>query len=190
MWIHKDALAVSEATADGETRYFLNGAMFDKSGRAVATDGHVLLRFTASAKHTEDTQTDPAADVILNANDLKAMAALLPKGKQHDQKYLHIVPNEDRVSISFGNSQREVAINALPVSGTFPQYEKILTMEDAPVATVVFSPAVLEVLCRAARRCNVKSLRMEIRAGERQVLFSGDGDNGKLDGAIMPMRST
>lgn len=201
MLIHKDALAVSDVTTKDDTRYFLNGALFDKEGRAVATDGHLLIRFASDPLPPKDfpgldgVDVSPAADVIVDAGELRAArATMAARSTIKALDYMAVVPNGDHVTLATTDLDREVRIKARKVGGNFPAYESVLTVKNPVVAELSFNPQSLEVLARIAVKVGVKKLTLKVHAlvGKTeisdQVLFAGRGTNGTLDGAIMTMR--
>lgn len=201
MLIHKDALAVHEVGSSDDTRYFLNGAMIDKQGRAVATDGRVLVRFTSRACDPDAFKAidgvDPftaADDVIVSRADLVAALATIGK-KRHGADgcdYLAIVPNGTNVTIATAKDDRTVVIVARKLDGAFPAYERVLDVKKPVVASVILSPKLLETVARMARNVGAQSIRLVLHGESAeiadQILFTAEGDNGTLDGALMPMR--
>lgn len=203
MLIHKDALAVNEiATDEWTNRYFLDGALFDKQGRAVATNGNVLVRFTSRTVDAADfppidglSDVSVADDVILASGDLRAARATMKKNNHHlaALDYLAIVPNGDHVTLATSDLSHQVQIRARKIEGTFPTYEKIFNVANPVIAKVCLAPDLLEMLVRIVRKCGGKSIHFTIHgeAGEQsfnQVLFTAKCENGDIDGAIMPMR--
>lgn len=197
MLIHKDALYVHEAGDKGRTRYFLDGAYIDAEGRAVATDGHMLVRF---ASHAGDASAfasiagaDKADAVIVSRDDLRAALATIG-GEATDVKHIAIVPNGTDVTLATATKDRTVTIITKKQTGTFPNYEAALKVKTPVVATVILNPELLETLARMARQVGAKSLHLAIHGNDPangvldQVLFRAEGRNGTLDGAIMPMR--
>lgn len=201
MLIHKDALAVSDVASDCDGRYFLNGALFDKKGRAVATNGHVLVRFTSAEMSAENFPEMPgldleaADDVIVGQDDLKAARATMARRSNIPAlDYLAIVPNGDTVTLATNDLDHDVRIKARKVAGTFPAYEKVLTVAAPQVAEIVLSPENLEIIARIALKVGCKSLKFRLHGDPKkgilmdQVLFEGRCASGTLDGAVMPMR--
>lgn len=200
MLIHRDALVVQEVTTPENTRHFLNGAMFDKEGRSVATDGHVLVRFTGNEidpagfpKIDGIADLAAAADVILSREDLRAALATISKNdKQFNPQHLAIVPNGTHVTIATAQLDRTVQIRARKIEGTFPNYHPILVAKKPTIATLVVDPAFLQTIGKMAKDIGARHIKLTLQgdsiAAIEPVLFEAQGTNGKLDGAIMPMR--
>lgn len=195
MLIHRDALAVSGVTASGNFRYYLNGAMFDDQGRAVATDGHLLVRFTSLPINPsrfpviDGLDTTIAKQVIIEGEALKAASRTMGK-----EDAMAIVPNGTHVTLATANGNRRVQVTTPNVEGVFPEYERILSVKHPVVATVIFSPDILSRLAHVAQQINARSITFTLHAPtgvcevNDQVVFTAQGTNGTLDGALMPMR--
>lgn len=118
MLIHKDALAVSQVTTKEQSRYFLSGALFDDKGRAVATDGHLLVRFTGDPLEVKDfpkidciKDVGVTGNVILQADDLRAATATMKpsdKNKHRPSNYMAIIPNGSHVTLATSDGVRSV----------------------------------------------------------------------------------
>lgn len=200
MLIHKDALCVSAATVKEQARYFLAGAMFDAEGRAIATNGHTLVRYTSnpcpedSFPKMEGLDVTTAEPVIVGADALEAAKTTMAKNSALvPLSYLALVPNGTHVTIGATNLNEEVRIRTRKVEGTFPDYKKV--MDNAalkPVAgKVVLSVEELTVLVRAAKYAGARYIHFTFH-GESPfadpIEFTAKAENGVIDGAIMPAR--
>lgn len=199
MLIHRDALVVHHATTAQDTRYFLDGALIDKDGRTVATDGHTLARFTSNPPEADapfppldGLDVAASADVIISARDLRAALTTIAK-KTTDSQYLAIVPNGTHVTIATAKSDRTVLITSQKAEGQFPNYERVMTASKPVVAKVVLSAAYIERLGKMAKQVGAKAITLTLHGDsvdiQTQVFFEAKGENGTLDGAIMPMRA-
>jgi DNA polymerase III sliding clamp (beta) subunit (PCNA family) len=201
MLIHRDAFVVHEVTTAEQTRYFLDGALIDKEGRTVATDGHMLVRFTGRDPSDDitiaDLDTSKAEACIVQREDLKAILQTMTKNGHRGGAfdYVAVVPNGQRVTLASVNPDRCVKIETRKVDGTFPAYERVLNSKVPVKATVIIAPDKLRLLASMAEKVKATAITFTLHGRSKQqhvvdqVMFTAEGDNGTLDGAIMPMRA-
>lgn len=204
MLIHKDALALTDVVAKYDAgRYYLSGMLFDAEGRAVVTDGHVLVRFASNQARVEDfpkvcdgLDLSPAANVIVSKESLKSARTAMPtRATIPILNYFAIVPNGDHVDIVATDLDRAVRITARKIEGEFPKYEKVLTVDKPVRGRVILDPGYLELIGRVAKAVGAHSVHFTLHGDEgdtdilSQLTFTAQTPNGTLDGAVMPMRA-
>lgn len=191
MLVHRDALVVRGVTAKGVARWTLSGVLFDALGRAVATDGHLLVRFLTTADvrgSFGDLDTAKAEAVIVDADALAAAAATMNGGEA-----LAVVPNGDTVTMATsGKGAWRAQVTCPKQVGEFPAYKKMLTPPQPVRARVVLDPDIMFRLAAIVQQIGAKDIEFTLYAPEGQAVitdrltFIAHGKNGTLDGAWMP----
>jgi len=166
------------ASAKKDTRYYLNGSLFDfAAGRIVSTDGHVLL-----AVNVDATCEDPAyGDVIVPRDALEVMSK---GGKVTD--ILTFTYSADGLHIA-----REGGLSGSwnPIDGKFPDYSRVFPKSTSGDAGQ-FDPDLLARISKALRMAidAPKSARVTLGhngTSAALVFFHGYSDRGIA--VIMPI---
>lgn len=201
MLIHRDALAVSEAIGKGGSRdAAIAGACFDEQGRAVATDGHLLVRFASKPCEPENFPTidglDVAAsgEVIVPRADLQAAWATMANPfKVVPLNYLVVAPNGSTVTLATSDGVRRVQITSRKIDAEFPKYQRVMEVGKPLVAEFRLDPHLLAVIAEVGKRTQARSIKFKVYGDNseivNQLLFEAKAENGDIDGAIMPMRA-
>lgn len=129
---------VAFAQSSEETRYYLNGVYLhapDEGLRAVATDGHRLARYDATAPNT----IPDFAGIILPR---KAVTEIAKLAADHDGE-VDIALSERMASFGF----RETTLTTKLVDGTFPDYQRVIP-RDHKIEAVVNRAALIAALDR------------------------------------------
>jgi DNA polymerase-3 subunit beta len=164
--IRKTSFAVST----DETRYILNGVLFQLEGgkaRMVATDGH---RLAYIHKKLENKNEDKSSLIIPTKalNEVSKVISDLLKGKEKDEDkekelFVEIASTENQVKFVIGG----VEIVSRLIEGQFPNYEQVIPKESTKkleVSTAEFSAATRRVSILASEKSN--SVRYKFTKGK------------------------
>jgi DNA polymerase-3 subunit beta len=164
--IRKTSFAVST----DETRYILNGVLFQMEGgkaRMVATDGHRL----AYIQKKLEVKSEEKSSLIIPTKALnevsKVISDLLKNKEKEDDK-----ENELVVEISATENQVKFVISGVEIvsrliEGQFPNYEQVIPKESTKkleVSTSEFSAATRRVAILASEKSN--SVRYKFNQGK------------------------
>lgn len=172
MRVPRRALAVAKCCDPDSESYALGGVQLTpdhENGRptAVATNGRVLAAVT-----WEDTTNGvPAAGVIINAADCRAIAKLgKPTARQQEQtpKHSEVVILADDcqvVALGCGPKVGQERHDTAPVEGRFPKWRDVIPTYKAPVS-IDLDPKrliqLLQALAPMAESSPVDSIRLTI----------------------------
>jgi len=160
------------AMSTEEIRYYLGGIYLHVAGedlRAASTDGHRLVR--AHVALPAGAATMPA--VIVGRKTVKLVRKLL--GEAGAEVRLEV--GQTRVAFTIG----AVSLDAKLVDGTFPDYERVIPPEAGSVLRVSRAAlvdgvgAVTAIVSPEGDKIKVRSIRLDLSAGEEQSLFARDG---------------
>ena len=177
------------ATSEKDSRYTLNGAMFDignGSARMVATDGHRLALIERTGLDTGAPSTGPDVRALIPR---KALSELLRLTAETDDLVCFGI-DENRLYFGFGNR----LLVATKLTGTFVAYEKVLPNElphSVRVDGAEFGRAIRRIALMADARSRCVRLtfgmeRLDVTAkssetGEGQETISTDYDGPDVE---------
>ncbi len=156
-----------------ETRYVLNGVLFDPRGCFVATDGHRLVKAPCGGDKPKNTMP---RQIIVPA-----------KACQHILRGLADPGDLDEVTLSFGESHLLVSFNKVNlttrlIDGRFPDYGQVIPSPDAQVNKITCG---LDYLSNVVKRVSLvlegKSNMLRIENG---VLSCQSPDRGEASEAL------
>ncbi len=156
-----------------ETRYVLNGVLFDPRGCFVATDGHRLVKAPCGGDKPKNTMP---RQIIVPA-----------KACQHILRGLADPGDLDEVTLSFGESHLLVSFNKVNlttrlIDGRFPDFDKVIPKPDAQVNKIECG---LDYLSNVVKRVSLvlegKSNMLRIENG---VLSCQSPDRGEASEAL------
>lgn len=156
-----------------ETRYVLNGVLFDPRGCFVATDGHRLVKAPCGGDKPKNTMP---RQIIVPA-----------KACQHILRGLADPGDLDEVTLSFGESHLLVSFNKVNlttrlIDGRFPDYGQVIPSPDAQVNKITCG---LDYLSNVVKRVSLvlegKSNMLRIENG---VLSCQSHDRGEASEAL------
>jgi DNA polymerase-3 subunit beta len=164
--IRKTSFAVST----DETRYILNGVLFQMEGgkaRMVATDGHRL----AYIQKKLEVKSEEKSSLIIPTkalNEVSKVISDLLKGKEKEENK----ENELVVEISATENQVKFVISGVEIvsrliEGQFPNYEQVIPKESTKkleISTAEFSAATRRVSILASEKSN--SVRYKFSQGK------------------------
>jgi len=164
--IRKTSFAVST----DETRYILNGVLFQIEGgkaRMVATDGHRL----AYIQKKLEVKSEEKSSLIIPTkalNEVSKVISDLLKGKEKEENK----DNELVVEISATENQVKFVISGVEIvsrliEGQFPNYEQVIPKESTKkleISTAEFSAATRRVSILASEKSN--SVRYKFNQGK------------------------
>jgi DNA polymerase III subunit beta len=167
----------SFAVSSEESRFTLNGCLLIFSGRAitmVATDGH-RLAFTEQARSAE--VLDPLRLLIPKRamGEIAKLGADAPEGAS-----VEIAADENHLFFQIGHR----LLIARKLTGSFPDYERVLPKGDAHVATIDRA-GLQSALARVAQFADERSraCRVEFKAGELRA-FASSVESGESEESI------
>jgi DNA polymerase-3 subunit beta len=165
----------SFAAAREETRYAINGVLFDLSAgvlRLVATDGR---RLSISSQHLETGKTQ--FKVVIPIRALTTLARALPEG---GKETVQIAVGENQIEFSFG----KVKLTSQLLETRFPDYEGVIPKHSD--TTVTIQRSLLESsLRKAAILCadDIRMVRFEV--GDSSLrLVAESSSRGRADLSI------
>jgi len=156
-----------------ETRYVLNGVLFDPRGCFVATDGHRLVKAPCGGDKPKNTMP---RQIIVPA-----------KACQHILRGLADPGDLDEVTLSFGESHLLVSFNKVNlttrlIDGRFPDFDKVIPKPDAQVNKIECG---LDYLTGAVKRVSlVLEGRSDMLRIENGVLSCQSPDRGEASEAL------
>jgi hypothetical protein len=207
MLIQRKALEIARAASKDQTRQSICGLRIEPDGTTIATDGHILAKFTPTAN--PDGKEYPVIDGV-NADDgenklqpftlpNEAVAILLKALPKKTTRHLPILRNVALdVEQTNGNGCAVAAITDLEnpqvfklrkVTDDFPDYQKVFP-QGKPKLVIGFMMAAFENLLSTLRATGVDGFVMEIRNETGPALIKArtqDGD-GLVTALIMPAR--
>lgn len=127
------------ASAKGDIRFYLNGSLFDfEHGRAVSTDGHVLLAVNVAAQWNAAEQ--PLAGACIIPRDV--LENIAKGGKTTDE--IEITFDGETVALQRG----PVKVSCAPIQGTFPQWQRVIPSKFSN-EPAQFNPELLSRIAKA-----------------------------------------
>ena len=134
--------AVALAISTEETRYYLNGVMFDGQ-KAVATDGHLMTVAVDNTERTKDNPTDAPAIMPISKKAITAM-----KGKKAE--FVEFKDGTLTVWDEFNNKLYMEPSEA--IDGTFPNWEQVMpSTDDSQVSHGAFGADLLITVANSAK---------------------------------------
>jgi len=211
MLLDKRSLLMAKSASKDETRMALAGVRIEADGSGVATDGHILFKFTPDAVAVMDPKDYPhleGVDPVIwgGVNTLKPftiptkdaldIAKAIPKRSclpvlefiaLDEQK------TNDNGSACFGVTDLESprVFSPRKIDMDFPDYEKCYPKAgNHPTAVVGLGIDVLEKAVQTLKAAGVESIRLEIRDPLSAVVVTSDliNNGGKVTGLIMPRK--
>lgn len=163
MIIKRETLqAVLPAATSDDTRYTLAVVQVQPDGRAVATDGHILL--IAQDKYPQKDEdfpaitgapytSDPAEPVLIPLSMAQRLIGAMPKKSPIPiLKAAQLSTNGDGgCVISATDLEVPCVVHVPKPEGSFPQWQRVLPRADRPALSVSLSIEVLEHLIKAAK---------------------------------------
>jgi len=212
MLIPKKSLLVIKAASTDSSRPGLAGVHITKDGAGVATDGHILFKYTPmvvndegeEAPSTPDSKDYPAIDGInftdetalepftLSADSVQTLLKALPK-----KSCLPILSNVALdTKATNDNGSALIAVTDLETSQVFkptkvenkyPDYEKVIP-DGQPKMVVGFMVEKLIKALQTMKALDIKTFAMEITDPQSAVKLTPQGEiEGKTIGVIMPV---
>src|SRR4051812_32393968 len=163
MIIRRETLAaVLPAVTFDDSRYFLSSVCIEPDGRAVATDGHVMLVATDNSPMPDEDfpiipgapfHGTPAAATLIDADVIRGLLSAMPKRPT--------MPILAAVQLSQNGTPQTATIAATDLQAprvatvtsegkTFPSYERVMPAAEQPT-TLVLAIDVLETLIKSAK---------------------------------------
>jgi DNA polymerase III sliding clamp (beta) subunit (PCNA family) len=207
MLIQRKALEIARAASKDQTRQSICGLRIEPDGATVATDGHILARFTPTA-HPDGKEYPAIEGVNVDDGENKlepftlpndAVAILLKALPKRTPRHFPILQNVAvDVQQTNGNGCAVAALTDLEnpqvfrlrkVPDEFPDYQKVFP-KGKPKLVIGFMMAAFENLLSTLRATGVDGFVVEIRDAIGPMLIKAktqDGD-GLVKALIMPAR--
>ena len=157
------------AVSDDETRYFMNGVFFEKTGDKivmVATDGRRLAYISKDAA----AEIKEFAGVIIPPKILNTIMK-----RAGDEGLISISVTDKTVYVQFGSYK----LSSVLIEGQFPNYRRVIP-ENQSFSFTVNRLEVLDALNRVSQVVEKKSHRVYLRvASDTMSVYSEEGDVGE-----------
>lgn len=205
MLLNKKAFAVINAASKDENRYSINGLLIEPDGSAVATNGHVLIKFTPAEQ--ENAKEFPKIDgvnpvseetlkaFILSRDSVEQIKKAVPKHRSSFPILSNIALDVEQTNKN-GNAVMAVTDLENPqvfrpqkVDADFPDYRKVVPTDEPKISFGV-SVEVLDTIVKTLKATNVKGVKIGVRNAVDALTFEGETNDydGKVTGAFMPYR--
>lgn len=172
------------AAPKSDVRYYLNGVLFDApKGRAVVTDGHVLIAGNIATEYR-----DPGYEAVIVRREV--LAEIAKGGKQSDIIKVHFGSDGYRLSRKSSDGQiLEDQIDFMPIDGRYPDYERVMPREVSG-EMVNFDPALSSLAARAlAKVASTSGVPMIDHNGNAGAIMAYTGTGERAIAVLMPLRA-
>ena len=207
MLLRKQALSVVGAASNDDPRYSLNGILVEPDGSTVATDGHILVKYTPrSQPDTADYPTvegcDPAkpgalVPFILPSDAAKDIYKAVPKGRKAS---LPILTDFVAIDVEQTNANGCAVLGVtdlesprvfrpMKIEGSFPKYENVIPTADKLGPKVGLGVDLLMRICKIAKAQGFECLELQTFVDEpadKPVIFRAKNDKAVFLAVQMP----
>lgn len=203
MLLNQKAFKLINAASTDPTRPNIAGVYLDEDGSAIATDGHMLVRFV------DPCPTDPKDYPVMEGCDPTSDGKLKPVLIPRDtcQQILRAIPKKTTMPVlqTVALDVEKTNETGAPVLGIndlssqqvfrprkedygYPEYKKVVPTNKAK-AEIGLAINLLERFCKTMKALDVRYVKFEIREPTEAITFEATTSNGeKVNGAIMPCR--
>lgn len=200
-------LAANAGDADASDRYALNQIQVRSDGSVVATDGTQILRIHAAVEEPglfdallPASERGYEGDVLVDSNDAKDFKAACRKALKRaghksvadggEPVHVVVAKTDDCLTLATADGivERRFVIKQADADPRFPDVERVLPKGE--MRQITLSVELLTKILRTLKRLRVKAVTLGLTGDPfAAIAISAESLSGKIDGALMPMRT-
>ncbi len=209
MLLHPNTLRVAKAASTDTSRVVLQGVYITPDGGGVATDGHLLVKFTP--KDIPDGKDYPVIEGV-KADDDGAKLKPFTLPSEAAAEILKAIPKKRTTLPILGNIALDVVetnnngaavmgvtdlenpriFKSKKMEGTYPDYEKVIPSGKKPVLEIGLGIDVmlktLNTLKALYSEQKLQGLRFKFYGSDKPFRIEGKADSGDVLAVVMPMK--